>query len=150
MLNTPMETKHRLLLLLATVPVGEYAQLWISAIDFMSIYGVTFGVADQNLHGDSWMRFTEYATRFWSIRAALHELVLNGWAAATPTHKGFSYRITEAGMAIAREFSTSYVPLYRQNVTACYERYGRQSGEELDALIRSAALNSMEQEDVHG
>jgi len=96
------------------------------------------------------MKFTEYATRFWNIRDALHELVMSAWATAVPTPHGYYYHISEEGRSLAEEFSVSYVKPLRSNIIACYERYGKQSGEDLDAMIRKAALTSMEQEERHG
>ena len=149
-MNTLVETKFRLLVLLSVLPDGDYTQQWISAMDFISIYSATFNVGDHNLHGDRWMRFTEYATKFWNLHDALHELVLNGWASAKPTKNGYTYRITDIGRAIAGEFTTSYVAPFRKSVSNCYEHYGYLSGSDLDAMIRKAALTSLEQEGKNG
>lgn len=142
-LNTPEETKYRLLLLFSVLPDGQYDQQWISAIDFLTIYGADFDYHGKNLHGDSWMRFTEYALRIWIVRDALHEMVTLGWLTATPTANGYVYGISKDGREMAAEFSTSYVIPYRENASACYAVYGQSTGKELDTMIREAGLKMM-------
>ncbi len=139
-LNTSLETKYRLLLLISVLPVGQYKQLWLSAVDFLTIYGAAFDYEGKNLHGDSKMKFTEYAVRIWNIRDALHELVVHGWVKAIPTPEGYLYQLTQTGKMVAKEFSTTYAAPYRKNASNCYDRYGHFTGEELDAMIRSIAL----------
>ncbi len=113
-------------------------------MDFLSIYGESFGYQGENLHGDSWMRFTEYAMRVWNIRDALHEMVLHGWLTACPTKAGYVYQVTQSGKEIAAEFATTYADPYRQNAAACYSKYGMKTGNELDAMIRSTGLKMTE------
>lgn len=138
-----------MLLLFSVLPDGQYDQQWISAMDFLSIYGADFDYNGANLHGDSWMRFTEYALRIWNIRDALHEMVMMGWLTATPTANGYMYRISEAGKNRAAEFSTSYAAPYKENAADCYAAYGQRSGKNLDALIRNAGMKMTEWRKSH-
>lgn len=143
-LNTTIETKLRLLLLFSMIPEDKYSQSWISAMDFLSIYGKSFDYQGENLHGDSWMRFTEYAMRLWNVRDALHEMVLHGWLTAFPTKNGYVYQITQTGKEMAAEFATTYADPYRRNAIACYSKYGMKTGKELDTMIRNAGLKMTE------
>ena len=111
-LNTPEETKYRLLLLLSVLPDAQYDQQWISAMDFLSIYGADFDYDGENLHGDSWMRFTEYALRIWNVRDALHEMVMMKWLTVKPSSGGYMYSISRIGQERAAEFSTSFAAPY--------------------------------------
>ena len=148
-LNTPEETKYRLLLLFSVLPGGQYDQLWISAIDFLTIYGADFDYDGTNLHGDSWMRFTEYALRIWNVRDALHEMVMEGWLTTIPTDSGYLYIISKNGKDMAAEFTTTYVSPYKKNAATCYAIYGKHSGKDLDAMIRNAGLKMMERRQSH-
>ena len=148
-LNTSLETKFRLLLLLASIPDGQHSQQWISAMDFLTIYGDSFDYGGTNLHGNSWMRFTEYALRVWNIRDALHEMVMHGWLSAIPTKEGYVYHISQQGKSLASDFATTYAAPYRKSAAACYTVYGQYSGEELDAMIRDAGMKMTERRDFH-
>ena len=148
-LNTPTEAAFRLLLLFSVIPDGTYNQQWLSAIDFMCIYGEMFDLCEKNLHGDSWMKFTEYAMRTWNIRDALHDLAAFGWITAVPTQRGFVYQITQSGRSMALCFSTSYAEPYRKNAAQCYELFGSYTEKELDLLIRHKALVASAEEKEH-
>lgn len=148
-LNTPEETKYRLLLLLSVLPDAQYDQQWISAMDFLSIYGADFDYDGANLHGDSWMRFTEYALRIWNVRDALHEMVMMKWLTVKPSSGGYMYSISRIGQERAAEFSTSFAAPYKKNASDCFRVYGNRSGKELDGMIRDAGLKMMERRKAH-
>lgn len=148
-LNTYTETQYRILLLLSILPENAYTQQWLSAIDYITIYPETFGLNAQNLHGNSWMRFTEYATRFWNLRDALHSMSLHGWVIVKPTSNGYIWKLSNAGKNLATKFSTSYADPYKRNAALCYQVFGDRTGEELDAMIRRLALTSQVEEDAH-
>ena len=148
-LNTAAEARYRLLLLLSVLPKAEYSHSWLLCLDFITIYGATFGISDVNLHGDSRMKFTEYATRGIEVNQGIRTLAMSGWVTATASTAGFTYRITESGQAFADDLQTSYAKIYRLQASLAYAKYGKQSAADLDALIRGKAL-SMQEEDLNG
>lgn len=149
-LGKTVEVGYRLLLLLDYLPEGQYSARWLSDMDFMTIYGKTFGITDTNLHGDSWMRFTEYATRFTTIVAALHELVIRNYVMAIPTKTGFVYQIADPGKKVTSEMQTSYSRRYRTYTNLVYSRIKDFTEDELSNQIRIAALSMLKQEAEHG
>lgn len=148
-LNSGMEMQYRLLLLLSTLPTDDYSQRWLSGMDFIVEYGRTFELTEENLHGDSWMRFTEYATKIASVIDGLRTLTFRGWVKATPGRHGFTYRITDLGNEVADAFSTSYAIAYKEIAQSAFYTYGDMDEAALDEMIREKALTSMEQEVSH-
>ena len=57
--------------------IGRHLLETLYAIDFMSLYGRTFGITDSDLNGDNEYKFSEFASHRELIRAALKELVLD-------------------------------------------------------------------------
>ena len=149
-LNSGMEMQYRLLLLLSALPADDYSQSWLSGMDFIIEYGQTFGLTNENLHGDSWMKFTEYATKTVNVTEGLRALTFRGWVKVTPGKNGFTYRITDSGTKTAEAFSTSYAITYRETAHIAFNRYGKMDEAALDEMIRGKALTSMEQEVPHG
>ena len=148
-LNSGTEMQYRLLLLLSAIPTDDYSQRWLSSMDFIIEYGRTFGIAAENLHGDSWMKFTEYATKIANVAEGLRNLTFRGWIKVTPGKSGFTYRITTSGNDVAEAFSTSYAIAYLETARNAFRRYGEMNEYALDEMIRGKALTSMEQEVSH-
>lgn len=141
-----METQYRLLLLLSLLPREAYTSRRLSSMDFICVYGQTFGLAEKNLHGNSWMKFTEYATRGWSIDEGLKNLVLRRWVQVTAWDTGYLYGITDAGMEAAAALETNYAREYRAVAEQVIERFGRCTEKELDEMIRELPMKLADQE----
>ena len=119
-------------------------------MDFIVDYGHPFGVSESNLHGDNWMKFTEYATKIVNVSEALRILSCRGWVKMNPARDGFTWRITASGTEMADAFSTSYAIAYRDIVRLAFHRYGDLNEEGLNEVIMKVALSSREQEVPHG
>lgn len=145
-MNSGMETQYRLLLLLSLLPREAYTSRRLSSMDFICVYGQTFGLTEKNLHGNSWMKFTEYATRGWSIDEGLKNLVLRRWAQVSAGDAGYLYSITEAGLEIATALETNYAREYRAAAEQVIERFGRCTEKELDEMIRELPMKLADQE----
>ena len=145
-MNSGMETQYRLLLLLSLLPREVYTSRRLSSLDFICVYGQTFGMTEKNLHGNSWMKFTEYATRGWSIDEGLKNLVLRRWAQVTAGDSGYLYSITDAGMEVAAALETSYAREYRAAAEQAVQRFGRNGEKELDDMIRELPMRLADQE----
>lgn len=145
-MNSGMETQYRLLLLLSLLPYEMYTSRRLSSLDFICVYGQTFGLTEKNLHGNSWMKFTEYATRGWSIDEGLKNLVLRRWAQVTAGEGGYLYNITDAGTEAAAALETNYAREYRAAAEQAVKRFGRNSEKELDDMIRELPMKLADQE----
>ena len=145
-MNSGMETQYRLLLLLSLLPRDMYSSRRLSSMDFICVYGQTFGLAEKNLHGNSWMKFTEYATRGWSIDEGLKNLVLRRWAQVAAVDSGYLYSITDEGLEAAAELGTNYAYEYCAVAEQVIERFGNCSEKELDEMIRELPMKLADQE----
>ncbi len=149
-LNTAAEMRYRMLLLLASLPTDDYSARWLSGMDFIVEYGSIFGISKTNLHGDNWMKFTEYATKIFPVTDGLLDLAYRGWVRAIPTPKGFLWRITEAGEAVADQFDISYADDYGYYARLAWRKYQEMDDAMLDEMIRKKAMSPMEKEESHG
>lgn len=148
-LNTGVESQYRLLLLLSLLSEGDYSCVWLSALDFIVIYGAVFDVAEANLHGDNWMKFTEYFTRTLVINDGLRNLAFKGWAKVTAGETGFRYGISETGHKAAAQLKTRYAQEYRRMARTAIDLYGNLNEEELDRMIHKASMFFLDQEEAH-
>lgn len=111
-LNTQAETPYRMLLLLSLQNGAVCSGKRIADLDFLTLYGKSFGLTDCNLNGDNWMKFTEYAVRTPEVHSALHWLAYRGWIHPFASEDGFSYSITQEGLTVVQEFLTTYALEY--------------------------------------
>ena len=148
-LNTGIESQYRLLLLLSELPEGDYSCTWLSALDFIVVYGAVFNVTETNLHGDNWMKFTEYFTRTLVVNDGLRNLAFKGWVKVTAGETGFRYGISEIGRETAAELKTRYALEYCQTARMAIDLYGNFNEEELDHMIHEASIFFLNQEEAH-
>lgn len=76
--NSNFENSLRLLILLDEFVMPKSLDM-LYAADFMSAYGATFHISQSNLNGENPYMFSEFASRRGVVRAALKELVLDGF-----------------------------------------------------------------------
>lgn len=121
--DTVFETSTRLVLLLDELD-GDASADYIQAVDFMSLYGKQFSVGDFSVNGDNPYMFCEYASRRELVRAALHELVLQGRVFPTATDTGFLYRCSYEGHRLASSIESDFAQKYRRAVeSVLYKTY---------------------------
>ncbi len=110
--NTVYEVSLRILLILATENSSENTVERISALDFITVNGATFGISDKNINGNSVFRFGEFPLRRDLTKDALIELVLDGFVIVKQTKIGFCYVITDRGKECCAEFDSDYAAEY--------------------------------------
>lgn len=109
--NSTFETSLRILL---TLYIHETAMSIdrIVATDFITIYAADFNVAKNNLHGVNEFSFSEYSFRRYSASEAIKELLLYEEIALETNSDGFIYRITDKGISVCDEMTTTYAAEY--------------------------------------
>lgn len=112
--NSIFENSLRLLILLDIYDMPQTVDM-LYAIDFMTVYGKSFGITETNLNGDNEYRFSEFASRREPVRAALKEMVLNGTAQAVSYKKGLAYIITPEGEDYCESLESDYAKEYSHN-----------------------------------
>ena len=156
--NTVFETELRLLLLLeASLSIKacestdgqEVCQVRkttaekLAAIDFITIYGASFGLTKLNLHGDGDYKFSEFAVRRDLTQKALRELVRRGFVNVENSQEGFVYTMTDAGLAFCNELADEYANEYRESSFHVMDEMSNLSERDLTAFINRYSINSL-------
>lgn len=138
--NSTFENSLRFLILLDIYDMPQTVDM-LYAIDFMAVYGKSFGITGTNLNGDNEYRFSEFASRREPVRAALKELVLNGTAQALNYINGLAFIITPEGEDYCESLTSDYAKEYRR----CAEIVIKQmTGKSERAIISSINKRSAE------
>lgn len=138
--NTTFEIALRVLLTLSTreAPVG-FDDIVIS--DFITTYGMDFGVSDYNLHGNNMYHFSELAVRRKLIKKAIQRNILNGLVQPLNGKNGFMYILTKDGKKLSTTFTSIYAKKYIEIAKNTSLLMDEKSITEIWALIhRSATL----------
>lgn len=122
-LGSAFEISLRILLILNELQGSSLDAQQIGAVDFISVYAAAFGLLDENLHGYSNYRFSEYPARKYIVSSALKNLVLDGNVQLNSTLTGYRFSITEAGKSICRQLTSDYAGEYRIAVQSVINRF---------------------------
>lgn len=122
-LGSTFEISLRILLMLNELQGSSLDEQQIGAVDFISVYAADFGLLDENLHGYSNYRFSEYPARKYIVSSALKDLVLDGNVRLHSTSTGYRFSITEAGKNICRKLTSNYAGEYRIAVQSVINRF---------------------------
>lgn len=137
-MNTPalgsiFEISLRILLILNEQQDKFLDEQQIGAVDFISVYAADFELLDENLHGYSNYRFSEYPARKHMVASALKNLVLDGYVRLRPTSTGYRYSITEAGKNVCGKLTSNYAEEYILAIQAVIDGF---DGANADAMLK--------------
>lgn len=144
-LGSTFEISLRILLMLNELPNSTLDERQIGAIDFISVYAADFSLLDENLHGYSNYRFSEYPARKHMVASALKDLVLDGCAHLHPTSTGYRYSITEAGKTVCGKLTSNYAKEYTIAVQAVIDRFDSANAEAMLREINSVTIQSLKE-----
>lgn len=105
--NSNFENSLRLLILLDEFVMPKSVDMLYDA-DFMSAYGATFHLSQNDLNGENPYMFSEFASRRGVVRMALKELVLDGFVVPVKLDKGFAYTISSDGEEYCQSLESDY------------------------------------------
>ena len=111
--DTPFEVSLRVLLLLSADGHPRTTDM-IAAMDFISVYGKSFGITETNLHGDNSYKYGEFAHRRAMVKKALKSLVLGGMVDLYQKDGGFHFAINDAGETFCSSLTSEYADEYSQ------------------------------------
>ena len=103
--NTVFENSLRMLLLLNLYEMPQTLDM-LYAVDFMTQYGKTFGITNEELNGSNPFKFSEFTGRRDLVKESLRQLVLKGLVQPVETSKGMSYVISSEGVNCNLRFHT--------------------------------------------
>ncbi len=110
--NTSFEVSMRILLALLMSPKKQMSLDMITAIDFLTIYGSDFGIAEYNLHGENIFSFSEFTSKRKVISEAIKELVLRDLIYVIQSEHGFQYKLNKRGRKVCDSFTSDYASEY--------------------------------------
>ena len=140
--NTPFELSLRVLLILSCEKVALTADM-ITAIDFITVYGKIFGVSDNNLHGDSDYKFSEFTSRRGLVNLAIKSLALDGFVDIANSEGEFLYEINERGNAYISSLHSEYAGEYCALAKQVLAFADGKSTREVIAVINRQAVTSL-------
>ena len=111
-IGSTFEISLRILLMLDCLSPIHLDEQQIDMIDFIAVYAADFGLLDENLHGYSNYRFSEFPARKQPIQAALRNLILDRSIQLTFTSNGYEYSITATGKNVSKQLYSSYSEEY--------------------------------------
>ncbi len=143
--NTPLENALRLIILMDVFQKPKTLDMLYS-IDFITVYGETFGITNVNLNGDNQYKFSEFASRRELVRLALRELVLNGFARPVQTKDGIGFLMSGNGRAYCAELESDYAQEYKAAAVEAVIKYGKQSERNIMSIINKMSAESLRKE----
>lgn len=114
--NSPFEVSLRILLILNECEGLSLTADKITAADFISVYGASFGISDTNLHGNNIFKFSEFATKRFLIKQAIKILIIQGHIVVEFNKNGFTYTITNTGINYCNSLESDYANIFREIV----------------------------------
>ena len=144
-LGSTFEISLRILLMLNELSGWSLDEQQIEAIDFISVYAADFGLLDENLHGYSDYRFSEYLARKRTVTLALKNLVLDEYVRLRPTSTGYRYSIMDAGKNVCRKLTSNYAEEYIIAVQAVVRRFDTVNAESMLREIKSLTIRSLKE-----
>mgnify|MGYP000023867435 FL=1 len=143
-LGSTFEISLRILLLLNEVRGAALDEQQIGAVDFISVYAADFGLLDENLHGYSNYRFSEYPARKHLVSSALKGLLLDGNIRFQPVPTGYKYFITDDGKSICKKLTSNYANEYRIAVQTVIKSFDNANTELMLRKISRLTIQSLE------
>ena len=143
-LGSTFEISLRILLLLNEAHGADLDEQQIVAVDFISVYAADFGLLDENLHGYSNYRFSEYPARKHLVSSALKGLLLDGNIRFQPVPTGYKYFITDNGKSICKKLTSNYANEYRIAVQTVIKSFDNANTELMLQEISRLTIQSLE------
>lgn len=140
--NSILENKLRVLILLSIYDMPQTLDM-LYAVDFITVYGRTFGISDMDLNGDNEYKFSEFASRRHSVQEALRELVLTENVQAVNYKGSLSYVITPEGEDYCESLTSEYAKEYQANARAAVESVKGKSERSIISMINKQSAMSL-------
>ena len=135
----------RILLLLEQYHSPQTEEM-LCAVDFVIVYGKTFEIADEDLNGDNPYKFSEFVSRKSKVKAALRELVLNGYACPTQKNSCIVYSITETGSQFCKGMENEYAKTYSEIAEKAVNIFAGHSEKSINEAINKYSAKSARKE----
>lgn len=136
-INSPLETELRILLLLSQATVWPLSLEVITDIDFMAVYGKEFGLSSFDLHGENKYKFGQLAAKRALAEEAIKRLVRLGLIEAC-LQDGYKYMITQEGTEIIEKMNDGFSEDYRKTVLTIFKKYDLSNSKTIENALKTA------------
>lgn len=144
-IGSTFEISLRILLMLNELSPARLDEQQIGAIDFIAVYAADFGLLDENLHGYSNYRYSEFPARKEMVSSALKNLVLDGYVRLYPTSSGYGYSIMESGKAVCTKLTSGYANEYILAVQSVVDRFDKADATAMLKEINRLTIQSLQE-----
>ncbi len=144
-IGSTFEMSLRILLMLNELSPAQLDEQQIAAIDFIAVYASDFGLLDENLHGYSNYRYSEFPARKPMVSASLKNLVLDGYVQLYPTSSGYRYSHTETGKMICTKLTSGYATEYILAVQSVVDKFGKANVADMLNEINRLTIESLQE-----
>ena len=141
-IGSTFEISLRILLMLNCLFPLQLDEQQIGMIDFIAVYAADFGLLDENLHGYSNYRFSEFPVK---NRLRLRDLILDEYVHLTSTSKGYEYAITAAGKNVCKQLHSSYSEEYCLAVKTTVSAFNHADTTAMLNAINSLTVKSLKE-----
>lgn len=132
--NTPFESSLRIVILLSII--GKPCDIdYITAIDFITLYGNFFSVTDTNINGKNSRFLGEYSARRVSIKNGIKNLIMNGLLKLKIESNKFMYFASEEGITFCDSLVSDYALNYKNNVVKTINHTMNLNNEQILKLV---------------
>lgn len=105
------------------------------AVDFMTQYGKTFGITNEELNGSNPFKFSEFTGRRDLVKESLRQLVLKGLVQPIETSKGMAYVISAEGEEYCAMLDSEFALKYKEYACRAIEIVGDKSERQIISQI---------------
>ena len=137
-IGSAFEISLRILLMLNALSPAKLDEQQIGEIDFIAVYAADFELLDENLHGYSNYRYSEFPARKQMVSSALKNLVLDKYVRLYPTSSGYRYSLLESGKMVCSKLTSGYAKEYILAVQSVVDRFDK-----ADAAIMLKEINRL-------
>ena len=137
-IGSAFEISLRILLMLNALSPAKLDEQQIGEIDFIAVYAADFELLDENLHGYSNYRYSEFPARKQMVSSALKNLVLDKYVRLYPTSSGYRYSLLESGKMVCSKLTSGYAKEYILAIQSVVDRFDK-----ADAAIMLKEINRL-------
>lgn len=136
-LNSKFEESLRILLVLYNQRNKTLNCTKIITLDILTIYGENYCVSANNLNGNNPYSYLEYLNRQLDGEKEIKKMILKGLVKINYSSKGYTYSITQKGIAYIDSLESQYALEYLEINTNVINKYNNLSSDELEKILKN-------------
>ena len=144
-IGSAFEISLRILLMLNELSPSKLDEQQIGEIDFIAVYAADFGLLDDNLHGYSNYRYSEFPARKQMVSSALKNLVLDKYVRLYPTSSGYRYSLLDSGKTVCSKLTSGYAKEYILAVQSVVDSFDKTDAPNMLKEINRLTIQSLKE-----